>query len=94
MTTPKKFASQADLEVKKVTFDKLSDNAYAYIADDDAGVRVALGGVCVRVVGELVERDFFDFEISLRGEFFGRGHGVPSLVSNVDAIANSSLSAQ
>src|SRR5205823_14728287 len=30
MATEKKFASQADLEEKKVSFDKLSDNAYAY----------------------------------------------------------------
>jgi hypothetical protein len=29
MATEKKFASQADLEEKKVSFDKLSDNAYA-----------------------------------------------------------------
>ena len=29
-TKAKTFASQADLEAKKVSFDKLSDNAYAY----------------------------------------------------------------
>ena len=28
----KKFASQADLEEKKVSWEKLSDNAYAYTA--------------------------------------------------------------
>ena len=32
MTVEKKFASQADLEEKKVSFDKLSDHAYAYTA--------------------------------------------------------------
>ncbi|MGF7213663.1 hypothetical protein GGE65_008309, partial [Skermanella aerolata] len=35
MATEKKFASQADLEEKKVTFDKLSENAYAYTAEGD-----------------------------------------------------------
>ena len=34
MSTPTKaFASQADLEVKQVSFTKLSDHAYAFIAD-------------------------------------------------------------
>ena len=31
----KKFASQADLEEKKVSFDRLSDHAYAYTAEGD-----------------------------------------------------------
>ena len=31
----KAFASQADLQEKKVTFTKLSDNAYAYTAEGD-----------------------------------------------------------
>ena len=40
----KKFASQADLEAKKVSFDKLSDHAYAYTAEGDpntGGLEVA-----------------------------------------------------
>ncbi|MBS0300544.1 MAG: MBL fold metallo-hydrolase, partial [Proteobacteria bacterium] len=31
----KKFASQADLEEKKISWDKLSSNAYAYTAEGD-----------------------------------------------------------
>jgi hypothetical protein len=31
----KKFASHADLEEKQVSFDKLSDHAYAYTAEGD-----------------------------------------------------------
>ena len=33
--TEKQFASQADLVEKKVSFDKLSDHAYAYTAEGD-----------------------------------------------------------
>ena len=31
----KKFASQADLQEKQVSFDKLSEHAYAYTAEGD-----------------------------------------------------------
>ena len=31
----KKFASQADLEAKKISFDRLSPSAYAYTAEGD-----------------------------------------------------------
>ena len=31
----KPFASQADLAEKKISFERLSDNAYAYVADGD-----------------------------------------------------------
>ena len=50
MTTPKKFASQADLEVKKVTFDKLSDNAYAYTAEGDPNTGIIIGDDSVMVI--------------------------------------------
>ena len=50
MTTQKKFASQADLEVKKVTFDKLSDNAYAYTAEGDPNTGIIIGDDCVMVI--------------------------------------------
>ena len=39
----KKFASQADLEEKKVSFDKLSDNAYAYTAEGDPNTGIIIG---------------------------------------------------
>ena len=50
MSTQKKFASQADLEVKKVTFDKLSDNAYAYTAEGDPNTGIIIGDDCVMVI--------------------------------------------
>ena len=39
----KLFASQADLEEKKVTFSKLSDNAYAYTAQGDPNTGIIVG---------------------------------------------------
>ncbi|MBW8760886.1 MAG: MBL fold metallo-hydrolase, partial [Burkholderiales bacterium] len=33
MTTAKAFASQADLEEKQVTFERLSEHAWAYTAE-------------------------------------------------------------
>ncbi len=39
----KKFASQADLEEKNVSWDKLSDNAYAYTAEGDPNTGVIIG---------------------------------------------------
>lgn len=46
----KKFASQADLEVKQVSFTKLSDNAYAYTAEGDPNTGVVIGDDCVMVI--------------------------------------------
>ncbi len=46
----KKFASQADLDVKKVSFDKLSDNAYAYTAEGDPNTGIIIGDDCVMVI--------------------------------------------
>ncbi|KNZ31937.1 MAG: beta-lactamase [Methylibium sp. NZG] len=48
--TPKAFASQADLQEKKVTFTKLSDNAYAYTAEGDPNTGVIVGDDAVMVV--------------------------------------------
>jgi len=45
----KKFASQADLEEKKVSFDKLSDNAYAYTAEGDPNTGIVIGDDAVLV---------------------------------------------
>jgi glyoxylase-like metal-dependent hydrolase (beta-lactamase superfamily II) len=50
MATQKTFASQADLEVKKVSFDKLSENAYAYTAEGDPNTGIIIGDDCVMVI--------------------------------------------
>ena len=44
------FASSADLEVKKVTFSKLSDNAYAYTAEGDPNTGIIVGDDAVLVL--------------------------------------------
>ena len=46
----KAFASQADLEVKKVSFTRLSDNAYAYTAEGDPNTGVIVGDDAVMVI--------------------------------------------
>ncbi len=48
--TSKAFASQADLQEKKVSFTKLSDNAYAYTAEGDPNTGVIVGDDAVMVV--------------------------------------------
>ncbi len=47
----KKFASQADLEEKKVSFDRLSEHAYAYTAEGDPNTGIVVGDDAVLVVG-------------------------------------------
>jgi glyoxylase-like metal-dependent hydrolase (beta-lactamase superfamily II) len=50
MSNPeKKFASQADLQAKKISFDKLSDNAYAYTAEGDPNTGIVVGDDAVLV---------------------------------------------
>lgn len=46
----KKFASQADLQEKKVSFVKLSDNAYAYTAEGDPNTGIVIGDDGVMVI--------------------------------------------
>ncbi|RJF95990.1 MBL fold metallo-hydrolase [Noviherbaspirillum saxi] len=46
----KKFASHADLEEKKVSFDKLSENAYAYTAEGDPNTGIVIGDDAVMVI--------------------------------------------
>jgi glyoxylase-like metal-dependent hydrolase (beta-lactamase superfamily II) len=46
----KAFASQADLADKKVTFARLSDNAYAYTAEGDPNTGVIIGDDAVMVI--------------------------------------------
>ena len=49
MSTEKKFASQADLAEKKVSFDKLSDHAYAFTAEGDPNTGIIVGDNAVLV---------------------------------------------
>jgi glyoxylase-like metal-dependent hydrolase (beta-lactamase superfamily II) len=49
MNAPKKFASQADLEEKQVSFTKLSEHAYAYTAEGDPNTGIIVGDDAVLV---------------------------------------------
>jgi glyoxylase-like metal-dependent hydrolase (beta-lactamase superfamily II) len=46
----KTFASAADLEVKQVSFDKLSEHAYAYTAQGDPNTGIIIGDDAVMVI--------------------------------------------
>ena len=47
--TTKKFASQADLEEKQVTFSQISQHAWAYTAEGDPNTGIIIGDDCVLV---------------------------------------------
>jgi glyoxylase-like metal-dependent hydrolase (beta-lactamase superfamily II) len=49
MTAEKKFASQADLDEKKVTFEQLSEHAWAYTAEGDPNTGIVIGDDAVLV---------------------------------------------
>jgi glyoxylase-like metal-dependent hydrolase (beta-lactamase superfamily II) len=49
MSAPKVFASQADLEEKKVSFTQLSEHAWAYTAEGDPNTGIIIGDDCVLV---------------------------------------------
>jgi glyoxylase-like metal-dependent hydrolase (beta-lactamase superfamily II) len=49
MSTEKKFASQADLEEKKVTFSQISEHAWAYTAEGDPNTGIVIGDDAVLV---------------------------------------------
>jgi glyoxylase-like metal-dependent hydrolase (beta-lactamase superfamily II) len=49
MSSAKVFASQADLEVKKVSFTQLSEHAWAYTAEGDPNTGIVIGDDCVLV---------------------------------------------
>ena len=49
MNAPKKFASQADLQEKKVTFAQLSEHAWAYTAEGDPNTGIVIGDDAVLV---------------------------------------------
>src|SRR5512139_4167759 len=46
----KKFASHADVEEKQVTFEKLSEHAYAYTAEGDPNTGIVVGDDAVMVI--------------------------------------------
>lgn len=50
MSTTKAFASQADLEEKKVTFSRISEHAYAYTAEGDPNTGIVIGDTSVMVL--------------------------------------------
>ncbi|VWX59854.1 MBL fold metallo-hydrolase [Burkholderiales bacterium 8X] len=49
MTATKAFASQADLEEKKITFSQISEHAWAYTAEGDPNTGIVIGDDCVLV---------------------------------------------
>ncbi|VTU32262.1 Beta-lactamase 2 precursor [Variovorax sp. PBL-H6] len=49
MTQTKKFASQADLEEKKITFSQISEHAWAYTAEGDPNTGIIIGDDAVLV---------------------------------------------
>lgn len=50
MSSTKTFASAADLEEKKVTFEQLSEHAYAYTAEGDPNTGIIIGDDAVMVL--------------------------------------------
>ncbi len=48
--TTKQFASHADLEEKKVSFQQLSEHAYAYTAEGDPNTGIIIGDYAVMVI--------------------------------------------
>jgi glyoxylase-like metal-dependent hydrolase (beta-lactamase superfamily II) len=49
MTQTKVFASQGDLEEKKITFSQISEHAWAYTAEGDPNTGIVIGDDCVLV---------------------------------------------
>jgi glyoxylase-like metal-dependent hydrolase (beta-lactamase superfamily II) len=49
MSQTKVFASQADLEEKKITFSQISEHAWAYTAEGDPNTGIVIGDDCVLV---------------------------------------------
>ncbi len=46
----KKFASQADLDEKQISFTKLADGLYAYTAEGDPNTGIVIGDDSVMVI--------------------------------------------
>src|SRR6188474_3888166 len=49
MSQAKKFASQADMEEKKITFSQISEHAWAYTAEGDPNTGIVVGDDAVLV---------------------------------------------
>lgn len=49
MSQAKKFASQADMDEKKITFSQISEHAWAYTAEGDPNTGIVIGDDCVLV---------------------------------------------
>ncbi|MBD9664437.1 MBL fold metallo-hydrolase [Variovorax sp. VRV01] len=49
MSQARKFASQADMEEKKITFSQISEHAWAYTAEGDPNTGIVIGDDCVLV---------------------------------------------
>ena len=64
----KKFASHADVEEKKVSFVKLSENAYAYTAEGDPNTGVIIGDDAVMVIDTQATPATFERNDHQRGE--------------------------
>ena len=47
MSQAKKFASQADMEEKKITFSQISEHAWAYTAEGDPNTGIVIGDDCL-----------------------------------------------
>ena len=50
MSSARTFASQADLEDKKISFTRLAENAYAYTAEGDPNTGIVIGDDAVMVI--------------------------------------------
>ena len=70
MSSPKVFASQADLEEKKITFSQISEHAWAYTAEGDPNTGIVIGDDCVLVADTQATPGM----AARRGEAHPRGH--------------------
>src|SRR5437773_1008284 len=68
----KKFASQADLEEKRVSFDKLSDHAYAYTAEGDPNTGIVVGDEAALVFEKRLTLWLGKLQVEIMQ--LGRGH--------------------
>ena len=78
----KEFASQADLAEKKITFDKLSEHAYAYTAEGDPNTGIVVGDDAVH--GDRHAGDAGDG--AGRDPAHPRGHRQADQVRRADAL--------
>jgi hypothetical protein len=65
--TAKKFASQADLDDKQITFSQISEHAWAYTAEGDPNTGVVLGASAYQPQQILASQDTYELIVE-RGE--------------------------